>query len=172
MVKLGPRKPSIKKSISAKTTGKAKRKIKSSINPIYGKKGTGYITNPKKATYNKIYNKTTYDSLSSIKKTNKKSNNINYQKSKQKYADNQYENKNIYIAYIIWWLFGMFGGHRFYLNKPYGSTMLLLSVLTLGVGAIITIPWMIIDAFNIPSWIKEHNYCETNTISTDDWSDF
>lgn len=57
-MKYGIRKPSIKKSISARTTGKAKRKIKKAVIPGYGKKGTGYIKNPKKAAYNKVYNKT------------------------------------------------------------------------------------------------------------------
>lgn len=52
------RTPSIKKSIKARTTGRVKRKIKSSINPLYEKKGIDYITDPKKAVYNKIYNKT------------------------------------------------------------------------------------------------------------------
>lgn len=59
-MKFGVRKPSIKKSISARTTGKLKRSVKRSINPFYGKKGIGFITNPKKALYNKIYNKTTF----------------------------------------------------------------------------------------------------------------
>lgn len=59
-MKFGFRKPSIKKSISARTTGKLKRKIKKSINPLYGKKGMGIINNPKKAVYNKVYNKTTF----------------------------------------------------------------------------------------------------------------
>ena len=57
-MKLGVRKPSIKKSLKARTTGKAKRAIKSSINPLYGKKGMGWINNPKKAAYNKVYKKT------------------------------------------------------------------------------------------------------------------
>lgn len=52
------RKPSIKKSISAKTTGKAKRTIKKATNPVYGKKGMGYIHDPKRAIYNKVYKKT------------------------------------------------------------------------------------------------------------------
>lgn len=63
-MKFGMRKPSIKKSISARTTGKIKRSIKKAIIPGYGKKGTGWIKNPKKAAYNKIYNKTSF----SIKK--------------------------------------------------------------------------------------------------------
>jgi len=36
------------------------RSIKKSINPFYGKKGVGLITNPKKSLYNKIYKKTTF----------------------------------------------------------------------------------------------------------------
>lgn len=52
------RKPSLKKSIKARTTGKAKRAIKKAVIPGYGKKGAGWIKNPKKAAYNKVYNKT------------------------------------------------------------------------------------------------------------------
>lgn len=54
------RKPSIKKSFKARTTGKAKRKIKKALIPGYGKKGMGWIKNPKKAAYNKIYKKTSF----------------------------------------------------------------------------------------------------------------
>ena len=58
-MKIGYRKPSISKKFKAKTTGRIKRATKSSINPLYGKKGMGYVNNPKKAIYNKVYNKTT-----------------------------------------------------------------------------------------------------------------
>ena len=50
--------PSLSKRIKARTTGKLKRYAKKTVNPMYGKKGMGYITNPKKAVYNKVYNKT------------------------------------------------------------------------------------------------------------------
>lgn len=53
------RKPSLKKSIKARTTGKVKRNIKKAVNPLYGKKGMGWIKDPKKAAYNKIYHNTT-----------------------------------------------------------------------------------------------------------------
>ncbi|WP_053812937.1 hypothetical protein [Enterococcus faecium] len=59
-MKIGMRKPSIKKSISARTTGKAKRAVKKAVIPGYGKKGTGWIKKPKKAAYNKVYKKTTF----------------------------------------------------------------------------------------------------------------
>lgn len=58
-MKIGVRKPSIKKSIKARTTGKAKRALKKAVIPGYGQKGTGWIKDPKKAAYNKVYNKTT-----------------------------------------------------------------------------------------------------------------
>lgn len=75
-MKLGIRKISIKKSLKARTTGKIKRSIKSSINPAYGKKGMGLINNPKKAVYNKIYNKTTIG-INDIVSSNKSDNNKN-----------------------------------------------------------------------------------------------
>lgn len=59
-MKFGMRKPSFKKSFKARTTGKAKRKIKKALIPGYGKKGMGYIKNPKKAVYNRVYKKTTF----------------------------------------------------------------------------------------------------------------
>ena len=49
----------MKKRVKARTTGKLKRKVKSSINPFYGKKGMGWVRDPKRALYNKVYNKTT-----------------------------------------------------------------------------------------------------------------
>ena len=58
-MKFGVRTPSLKKSISARTTGRAKRSIKRALVHGYGKKGRGWITNPRKAAYNKIYRKTT-----------------------------------------------------------------------------------------------------------------
>ena len=59
-MKIGMRKPSLKKSIKARTTGKLKRSMKKAVNPVYGKKGTGYVTNPQKAVNNKVYKKTSF----------------------------------------------------------------------------------------------------------------
>lgn len=69
-MKIGMRKPSVKKSFKARTTSKYKRAAKRAINPTYGKKGMGLINNPKKSVYNKVYNKTTFglnDVISSSK---------------------------------------------------------------------------------------------------------
>ena len=54
------RKPSIKKSFKARTTSKYKRRLKKAIIPGYGKKGMGWLRNPKRAVYNKFYRKTSF----------------------------------------------------------------------------------------------------------------
>ena len=53
------RKPNIKKSIKAKTTGKLKREAKKAVNPLYGKKGVGFVKDPKSSIENKVYHATT-----------------------------------------------------------------------------------------------------------------
>jgi hypothetical protein len=59
-MKLGPRTPNIKKRASARTTGSVTRRIKSSTSPLYGQKGMGWVKNPKRTAYNKLYNKITF----------------------------------------------------------------------------------------------------------------
>jgi hypothetical protein len=59
IMKFGFRTPNLKRSISARTTGRLKRSIKKAVIPGYGKKGMG-ILHPKKALYNKVYHKTTF----------------------------------------------------------------------------------------------------------------
>ncbi len=66
-MKFGMRKPSLKKSISARTKGKLKRSIKRALIPGYGKKGMGWIKNPRKALYNKVYKKTSFSLLDLFK---------------------------------------------------------------------------------------------------------
>lgn len=74
------RKPSVKKSFSAKTTNKVTRNIKKMSNSIYGKKGAGYIHNPKKALYNKVYKKTSIgiQDISCIKNRNSSNKHTTY----------------------------------------------------------------------------------------------
>lgn len=59
-MKFGMRKPSLKKSLAARTTGKAKRAVKKALIPGYGQKGMGWLRDPKKAAYNNVYRKTTF----------------------------------------------------------------------------------------------------------------
>ena len=60
-MKFGFRKPSLKKSLKARTTGRVKRAVKSSVNPLYGKKGVGLVTDPKRSVENRVYKRTTFD---------------------------------------------------------------------------------------------------------------
>lgn len=58
-MKVGIRKPSVKKSIKARTTGKVKRAVKKSVNPLYGKRGVGFIKDPERSVKNAVYHRTT-----------------------------------------------------------------------------------------------------------------
>ena len=59
-MKFGLRTPSLKRSFKARTTGRANRAVKKALIPGYGKKGMGWLKNPKKAAYNKVYHKTSF----------------------------------------------------------------------------------------------------------------
>ncbi|ONK21249.1 hypothetical protein BLX87_23250 [Bacillus sp. VT-16-64] len=64
-MKIGPRKPSLKKRISARTS------IKRQVVHRAGLKmprGYGWVRDPKKYAYNKVYNRTTFDIFKLIKK--------------------------------------------------------------------------------------------------------
>ena len=52
-MKYGMRTPYINKRISARTTGKFTRTMNKAVNPLYNKKGMGFINDPSKAVYNK-----------------------------------------------------------------------------------------------------------------------
>ena len=67
-MKFGMRKPSIKNSVKARTTGRAKKAVKKAAIPGYGKNGMGWIKNPKKAAYNKVYKKTSFSIFDLFKK--------------------------------------------------------------------------------------------------------
>ena len=59
MMVVGKGMSNMKFGVRTPSTGRAKRSIKRALIPGYGKKGRGWITNPKKAAYNKVYRKTT-----------------------------------------------------------------------------------------------------------------
>lgn len=107
-MKIGVRKPSLKKSLKARTTGKVKRKLKKTINPLYGKKGMGYVKNPKKAIYNKVYHKTTVGVPAAVrvvaggsKKTRKKTNSKKSIKTPLPTGNNNQAAKNMNQYYKI-----------------------------------------------------------------------
>jgi hypothetical protein len=56
MVRFGFRVPSLRKRISARTS--LKRYVRNNLG-LKAPRGWGWITNPKKAAYNRVYNRTT-----------------------------------------------------------------------------------------------------------------
>ena len=66
-MKFGMRTPSLKRSISARTSGRLTRSIKKALIPGYGKKGMG-ILHPQRALYNKVYRKTSFSLLDVLRK--------------------------------------------------------------------------------------------------------
>jgi len=56
MVRFGFRVPSLKKRLSARTS--VKRHVRNSLG-LKAPRGWGWITNPKKAAYNRVYSRTT-----------------------------------------------------------------------------------------------------------------
>lgn len=140
-MKFGIRKPNLKSSLKARTTGRAKRAVKRAVIPGYGKKGMGWVTNPKKAAYNKIYNKTSIGVGDIINASHTKN---------TKHVDNSavdyivketvYYDRTILLCCIFG---GWFGLHR-YMRKQIG--MGLLYTFTAGLFCIGWIVDIIIEA--------------------------
>jgi TM2 domain-containing membrane protein YozV len=76
--------------------------------------------------------------------------------------------KSLGVAYLLWFFFGGFGGHRFYAGRTQSAVIMLGTVIATHVlaltvsaafymvGLIIGI-WILADAFLIPGMIREHN---------------
>lgn len=64
-MKFGIRKPSLKRSIAARTS--LKRYVRHSLG-VKAPKGLGLITDPKKAIYNRVYSRTTVSFWSLLRK--------------------------------------------------------------------------------------------------------
>ena len=60
------------------------------------------------------------------------------------------------VAYLLWFFLGLFGAHNFYLRRTgVAITQLILSLIV--VGMFITIPWVLVEAFLIPGWVRHQN---------------
>ncbi len=64
--------------------------------------------------------------------------------------------KDICAAYALWFFFGYFGAHNFYLKRTGVAVAQLILTLTI-VGLVITFFWHFIDAFLIPGWVRREN---------------
>jgi TM2 domain-containing membrane protein YozV len=64
--------------------------------------------------------------------------------------------KTALVAYLLWFFLGLFGAHNFYLGRTgVAITQLILSLIL--IGMVITIFWVLVDAFLIPGWIRRQN---------------
>lgn len=131
------RKPSLKASFKARTTGRAKRVVKRAIIPGYGKKGTGFIKNPKRSMYNAVYHRTSIDTLKPIK--NKKRT-IQGQGSQQSSSS------------CLWWIFWI--------------VILILCLanihITLGILLVCGVVWLLVKLFK-----KHDKITSSNTVNVD-----
>lgn len=64
-MKFGARKPSWKKSLSARSS--VKRALRHSVG-LKAPRGYGWLTNPKKACYNRVYSRTSFSLVGLLKK--------------------------------------------------------------------------------------------------------
>ncbi|CDX22133.1 conserved hypothetical protein [Mesorhizobium plurifarium] len=75
------------------------------------------------------------------------------------------EAKSAGVAYLLWFLLGALGAHRFYLGRTgTGIAELLLFIfgwmtIVIGVGALLLVAlgiWVLVDAFLIPGMVQAH----------------
>ena len=64
--------------------------------------------------------------------------------------------KNVLVAYVLWFFLGLFGMHNFYLKRiNVGLIQLILTITVVGIA--ISMIWVLVDAFFIPAWVRNHN---------------
>lgn len=131
------RKPSLKASFKARTTGRAKRAVKRAIIPGYGKKGTGFIKNPKRSMYNAVYHRTSIDTLKPIK---------NKKRTTQGQGSQQSSSS------CLWWIFWI--------------VILILCLanihITLGILLVCGVVWLLVKLFK-----KHDKIASSNTVNVD-----
>jgi TM2 domain-containing membrane protein YozV len=64
--------------------------------------------------------------------------------------------KSVVVAYLLWFFVGLFGGHNFYLKRIGVAVTQLILTVTM-VGMVITIVWILVDAFMIPGLVANQN---------------
>jgi TM2 domain-containing membrane protein YozV len=75
------------------------------------------------------------------------------------------EKKSAGLAFVLCWLLGVWGAHRFYLGRPHAVTMLIITLVSIPLCFILigfvsltaVWVWMIVDLFSVSGWVKEHN---------------
>jgi TM2 domain-containing membrane protein YozV len=74
--------------------------------------------------------------------------------------------KSVGLAFLLWFFLGVFGGHRFYLERAASAVVMLIITIVswllvfVGVGVIgilVIAIWALVDAFRIPGWVRAIN---------------
>ncbi|RXZ84919.1 TM2 domain-containing protein [Paenibacillaceae bacterium] len=64
--------------------------------------------------------------------------------------------KNMVVAYILWYFLGLFGAHNFYMQRNGVAVAQLVLTITI-IGLFVNVIWLIVDAFLLHQWVKDHN---------------
>ena len=64
--------------------------------------------------------------------------------------------KSAVVAYLLWFFVGLFGGHNFYLKRTGVAVAQLILTITV-IGLVVSIIWVLVDAFLIPGWVRREN---------------
>jgi TM2 domain-containing membrane protein YozV len=64
--------------------------------------------------------------------------------------------KTVVAAYLLWFFIGLFGAHNFYLGRTGVAIAQLILSLTI-LGMVVTVFWVLVDAFLIPGWVRNQN---------------
>lgn len=73
--------------------------------------------------------------------------------------------KSAGIALFLCWVLGAFGAHRFYMGRPLGVLMLIVTLVSIPlcfvligfVGLMAIAVWGIVDLFSVSRWVREYN---------------
>lgn len=133
-MKIGMRKPSLTRSLKARTTSKWKRQTKKALIPGYGKKGMGWVKNLKKAMYNKVYHKTTFglsDLFKSSKKREKKVVNNKQQSILASNSKKQHTSKDYKKTSLVFLVISII---LLFLIPPFGVILLFFSFMMFLIG--------------------------------------
>jgi len=75
------------------------------------------------------------------------------------------QKKSVGLAFVLCWLFGIWGAHRFYMRKPFAVTKLVCTIISIPLCVVLigflwmfaNLIWTIIDLFLISGWVREYN---------------
>lgn len=145
-MKFGIRKPSLKKSLSAKFS--VKRKVKNAFG-LKAPKGMGVITNPKKHIYNKVYNKTTFSIFNPPKMNKSKS-----KKQEDKTLEYEYSKPSTTFRIVLIFLnlfgfIGIAGIHRLITGHILSGIIYLFSFGIFGIGTLVDLILLLTNSFTI-----------------------